>query len=49
METLKQIIEICESKQIGPSKMDRKHVILHCNETLQMIKELAEKELLIKA
>ena len=47
-KVLQQILKICEERYLGPNKMDRKHVILHNNESLQQIKDIIEKELTLK-
>ena len=47
-KVLKQILKVCEERYLGPNKMDRKHVILHNNESLQQIKDIVEKELTAK-
>lgn len=47
-EVLEQILKVCEERYLGPNKMDRKHVILHNNESLQQIKDIVEKELTVK-
>ena len=41
-EVLEQILKICEEKHLGPNRMDRKHIILHCNDALQEIKNIIE-------
>lgn len=41
-EVLEQILKVCEEKHLGPNRMDRKHIIEHCNEALAQIKQIIE-------
>ena len=41
-EVLEQILKVCEERYLGPNKMDRKHIILYSNETLDGIKQIIE-------
>ena len=41
-EVLEQILKICEEKTLGPNRMDRKHIIEHCNNALNEIKQVIE-------
>lgn len=41
-QVLQQILKICEEKYLGPNRMDRKHIIEHCNNALTEIKSIIE-------